>query len=129
MRDKDVLSENTFMVYAMKHYTNPQCEGIEEFEEDINRIKYIKRLLSRFDKKGILKERLLLNHIIIMGNVFGPTPTSRILFYKIENHLHSYLKSFLLFLEYLPEMAFEIPEVELDKIPVDIRIVKKLREV
>jgi hypothetical protein len=129
MINKDALSENNFMMYAMKNYTNSQCMGMEEFEEDINRIKYIKRLLSRFDKKGILKERLLLNHIIIMGNVFGPIPTSRILFYKIENHLHSYLKSFLLFLEYLPEITFEIPEVELNKIPVDIRIVKRLREV
>ena len=129
MKDNDILSENTFMMYTMKHYTNPQCIGIEEFNEDISRIKYIKRLLGRFDKKGILKERLILNHIIILGNVFSPKVACRILFYKIEENLHPYLKAFLLFLNYLPEIDGEIPEVELEKIPVDFRIIKKLREI
>ncbi len=126
---KDVLNEKNFMLYLMQHYDNPQCEGVEEFNEDINRVKYIKRLLGRFDKKGILKERLILNHIIILGNVFGPKATCRILFYKIEPKLHPYLKSFLLFLNYLPETIDEIPEVELDKVPLDFRIVKRLKEV
>ena len=126
---KNILNEKNFMLFMMQSYDNPQCEGIEEFNEDINRIKYIKRLLGRFDKKGMLKERLILNHIIILGNVFGPKATCRILFYKIENKLHPYLKSFLLFLNYLPEMDDEIPEVELGKIPVDFRIVKKLKEI
>ena len=125
----DVLNEKNFMLYLMKHYDNPQCEGIEEFNEDINRVKYIKRLLGKFDNKGILKERLILNHIIILGNVFGPSATCRILFYKIEDRLHPYLKSFLLFLNYLPEMEEEVPEVDLKNIPVDFRIVKKLKEI
>ena len=125
----DVLNEKTFMLYLMQNYDNPQCEGIEEFNEDINRIKYIKRLLGRFEKKGTLKERLILNHIIILGNVFGAKATCRILFHKIETELHPYLKSFLLFLNYLPEMEYEIPEVELRKIPVDFRIIKRLKEI
>ena len=117
------------MLYLMKNYDNPQCEGIEEFNEDINRVKYIKRLLGRVDNKRILKERLILNHIIILGNVFGPAATCRILFYKIEDRLHPYLKSFLLFLNYLPEIEEEVPEVELKNIPVDFRVVKKLKEI
>ena len=125
----EVLDEKNFMLYLMQHYDNPQCVGIEEFNEDINRIKYIKRLLGRFDKKGILKERLILNHIIILGNVFGPIATCRILLYKIEPKLHPYLKSFLLFLNYIPETEDEIPEVELQKIPLDFRVVKRLREI
>jgi len=123
------LNEKSFLIYVMQHYNNPQCGGIEEFDEDINRIKYIKRLLGNFHKKGVLRERLILNHIIILGNVFGPIPTCRILFHKIDDYLHTYLKSFLLFLNYLPETTDEIPEAALEKIPVDVRIVKILREI
>ena len=89
------LNKNNFMMYAMKMYTNPQCMGMEEFYEDLNRIKYIKRLLGRYEKKGSMRERLVLNHIIILSNVFGAEACSRILFYKIEDRFHSYLKSFL----------------------------------
>ena len=122
---EDVLTEKNFMIYLMKHYDNPQCEGIEEFNEDINRVKYIKRLLGRFDKKGILKERLILNHIIILGNVFTPSGTSRMLFLKVEPHLHSYLKTFLVFLNYLPN---SVPEVPFEDIPFDGKIIRILRE-
>ena len=123
------LDENTFLLFAMKQYDNPQCKDIEEFHEDLNRIKYIKRLLGRFHKKNVLKERLILNHIIIMANVFSPVGTSRMLFYKIEDELHSSLKTFLLFLNYLPENTSRIPEIELKDIPVDLRIMDALRNV
>ena len=126
---RNVIDDKNFMLYLMKNYDNPQCQGVEEFNEDINRVKYIKRLLGRFDKKGILKERLILNHIIILGNVFGPIATCRILFFKIEDRLHPYLKAFLLFLNYLPEMEEEVPEVDLKNIPVDFRIIKKLKDI
>ena len=126
MRDKDVLSENTFMVYAMKHYTNPQCEGIEEFEEDINRIKYIKRLLNKYEEKDILRGRLLLNHIIILNNVFGNEACSRILFHKLEEEFHSAIKTFLEFLNYLPR---KLPDIDLSKIPTEHKILTELKKI
>ena len=121
------LNDKTFIVFAMKSYDNPQCENIEEFYEDINRVKYIKRLLGRFIKKGVLKERLILNHIIIMGNVFGPLATSRMLFFKLEEELYSSLKTFLLYLGYLPEFPHQISETDMQDIPIDLRIMKVLK--
>ena len=112
-------------MYAIKKYTNPQCTNIDEFNEDLNRIKYIKRLLGRYNTKGNLKERLILNHIIIMNNVFGTHACSRILFYKLEPKFHSYLKTFLHFLNYLPTI---IPEADLNKIPLDHKIQKTLEK-
>ena len=117
------LNENNFVMYTMKMYTNPQCESMEEFQEDMNRIKYIKRLLGKYEKSGSLRTRLILNHLIILNNVFGSEACCRILFYKIENNFHSYLKSFLEYLLYLP---YEIPEVELIKIPSDHKITLEL---
>jgi len=122
------LSEKNFLLFAMKNYTN-SSGGEEEFYDDISRVRYVKRLLGRYDNKRVLKERLILNHIIILANVFGPANTSRILFYKIEKKLHSYLKTFLLFLNYLPEENFVFPEINVDEIPVDLNIVKILREI
>ena len=109
----------------MKHYNNPGCTGIDEFHEDLNRIKYIKRLLGRYDSKGMLKYRLLLNHIIILQNTFGAEQTSRILFFKLESKYYSYLKSFLSYLQYLPSA---IPEVDLEEIPLDHKILGVLGE-
>ena len=114
-----LLDKNNFMMYAMKMYSNPQCIDMDEFYEDLNRIKYIKRLLGRYDKKGSMRERLVLNHIIILSNVFGAEPCSRILFYKIEDKFHSYLKSFL---EYLNLLPINIPEVKLNEIPIDHKV-------
>ena len=96
--DFSLLTNSNFLLYASKHYENPQCEGMHEFREDLNRIKYIKRLLRKYVKSGILRERLILNHIIILQNVFGPVVCSRILFFKINKELHSQLKTFLIFL-------------------------------
>ena len=120
------LSEDTFLLYAIKNYDNPSCKGINEFYEDLNRIKYIKRLFSKYDSKKNLKDRLLLNHILTLNNVFGPEPCSRILFYKIENKYHSYLKTFLDFLNILPS---EIPELNITDIPKDHRILKALEAI
>jgi hypothetical protein len=120
------LTKDNFLMYTIKEYTNPQCTNIEEFHEDLNRIKYIKRLLGRYDTKGILKDRLILNHIIVLNNVFGTHACSRILFYKIEPKFHSYLKSFLQFLNYLP---VTIPETDLNKIPTNHQIIKTLKEI
>tara|TARA_R100001594_G_C3972772_1_gene248197 strand:- start:452 stop:769 length:318 start_codon:yes stop_codon:yes gene_type:complete len=101
---------------------------MDEFNEDLNRIKYIKRLLGRYQQKGILKERLILNHMIILGNLFGPVPTCRILFFKIEERLHSSLRTFLEFLNYIPPISSEIPEVSIEDIPTDLNVVKTLKE-
>jgi hypothetical protein len=123
---KEKLSPNNFVLYAMKMYSNPVCSGIEEFKEDISRVKYIKRLLLKFKKNNELRERLILNHLIILQNVFGAEACSRILFYKLPRELHSYLKTFLLYLNYLPA---SIPEVDLSKINIDHRINKILLRV
>jgi hypothetical protein len=117
------LNKKNFEMYTMKMYTNPQCENIEEFYEDMNRIKYIKRLLGRYHNKGLLRERLVLNHIIILQNVFGSEACCRILFHKIEAAFHPYLKSFLSYLQYIP---YSIPEVEMDEVPTDHKVDKML---
>lgn len=113
-------------MYAMKAYDNPACKGMEEFMEDLERIKYIKRLINKFEKRDSLKERLILNHIIILNNVFGAEPCSRILFFKLEPEYHSCLKSFLHYLQILPK---KIPEVNLDLIPTDYRVDQILKTI
>jgi hypothetical protein len=123
-----MLTNKTFILYAMKHYNNSKCTDMTEFYEDLNRVKYIKRLLGRYSQKGILKERLILNHMIILGNLFGPVPTCRILFFRIEEKLHSSLRTLLDFLNYLPELPDEIPEFSMKDIPTDLTIVKILKE-
>ena len=120
------LSEDNFLLYAIKMYDNPSCKGMNEFYEDLNRIKYIKRLFNKYDTKKILKERLLLNHIMILNNVFGVEGCSRILFFKIESKYHSYLKSFLTFLQILPK---RIPEIKIEDVPTDHRILTILKQI
>ncbi len=120
------LNDKNFLLFATQHYDNPQCESMDEFNEDLNRIKYIKRLLKKYKKTGVLRERLLLNHIIILQNIFGPICCSRILFFKIETELHSELKTFLVFLNYLPD---ELPDVKVDEIPLDNKIITALRNI
>tara|TARA_R100000315_G_scaffold61836_2_gene41307 strand:- start:2835 stop:3215 length:381 start_codon:yes stop_codon:yes gene_type:complete len=112
--DFKTLNKNNFIMYAMKMYTNPQCSDMEEFHEDLNRIKYIKRLLGRYESKGHLRERLILNHIIILNNVFGSEACCRILFFKIEDKFHSHLKTLLEYLQYLPK---QMEDINLKKIP------------
>ena len=124
--DLDSLNEDNFLMFAMKMYDNPQFTGMDEFYEDLNRIKYIKRLLRRYEKSGELRERLILNHIIILANVFSPEFCSKMLFYKLEEDLYPFLKTFLVYLEYLPE---EIDEIDLSIIPLDREIVQTLREI
>jgi hypothetical protein len=83
----DKITNENVMMFALKHYDNPQCEGEKEFHDDMKRFKYIKRLLRKYTEHGILKERLLLNHIIVLNNVFGPDACSTLLFFKIEQEL------------------------------------------
>jgi hypothetical protein len=118
-----ILDDENFETFAMNAYDNPQCSGIEEFREDIERIKYIKLLLRKYDRKGVLRERLILNHIIVLCNVFGPRNACRMMFFKIEPDLHSYIKTFLKYIGCIPE---SIPEVDLSWIQIDPNIQKAL---
>jgi|TARA_R100001510_G_C7622980_1_gene183471 hypothetical protein len=119
------LSDDNFILFAAHKYDNPTCESEEEFYEDLNRVKYIKRLFFRFDNTGELKVRLLLNHIIILTNVFGNEGATRILFHKSEDKYYGYIKTFLNYLNSLPE---EIPEIQLSSIALDHRVETALKE-
>lgn len=120
------LNSKNFLDYAIHHYENPECKDMDEFSEDVNRIKYLKRLFSRYDQEGDLKSRLILNHLIIFNNVFGLVPASRILFYRVEEKYYPILKTSLKFLDKLPTY---IPEVDLDLIPLDHKILLELEKV
>ena len=97
-----ITSENV-MMFAIRHYNNPQCEGEKEFQDDLKRFKYIKRLLRKYYETGILKERLLLNHFIVLNKVFGADACATLLLFKIQKEYWSALKSFLLYLNILRE--------------------------
>ena len=99
----DDLNDDNFMMYAMKCYTTPNCL-MSEFEGDIKRTKYLKRLFRRYKVSKSLKERLILNHIILLNNVFGLEPTARILFYRIDERDYDILKTILVYLNIMPEV-------------------------
>jgi len=120
----DMITEENYMLFAMKVYENPQCKSVQEFHEDMNRIKYLKRLFKKYKSTGVLRERLILNHIIILYNVFGIQSATRILFARLDKELHPILKTFLVFLHMFPE---KIPETDLVSIPLDKRITDRLR--
>ena len=103
----DDLNDDNFMIYAMKCYNTPNCI-LSEFEGDIKRTKYLKRLFRRYKVTKSLKERLILNHIILLNNVFGPEATSRILFYRIDERDYDILKTFLCYLKIMPEIIYGI---------------------
>ena len=117
---KKITSENITM-FAIRHYDNPHCEHEKEFYDDMKRFKYIKRLLRKYKETGILKERLILNHIIILRNLFGPEACVTLLLYKIQQEYLSTLKSFLLYLNM-------IREDELSEIEENIQILEVLKE-
>lgn len=96
------LNDDTFAMYAIKNYDNPSCSGLTEFNDDIQRFKYLKRLFRKA-KRGELKERLILNHIVVLYNLFGVEPATRMLFYKIGAEDWPQLKTFLVFLNFMPE--------------------------
>ena len=110
----ETLTKDNIMMYAIKHYHNPSCEGMGEFNDDMKGFKYVKRLFRKYEESGILKERLLLNHIIILYNLFGADASSTLLFFKIERQHWTALKSFLEFLNIMPEN--ELVEIVSDKV-------------
>ena len=115
------ITSDNIMMFAIKHYDNPQCEGEKEFHDDMKRFKYIKRLLRKYKETGVLKERLLLNHIIIINNLFGPEACVTLLLFKIQKEYWETLKSFLLYLNM-------ISENELVGINQDVNVVEVLRK-
>ena len=125
------LNAKNFVLYAAKHYDNPGCESLEEFYDDLNRFKYIKRLFTKYQETGEIKERLVLNHLIALYNLFGAVPTTRMLFLKLEGNWEL-LKPFLIYLGYMPERLYEIGQhaVIIDSsISLDDEIVKRLRNI
>jgi hypothetical protein len=121
------LTDDNFLVYAMNHYDNPQCQTIEEFEEDMKRFLYIRKLLYRYKNNDELRERLVLNHIIVLFNLFGDA-TSNMLFYKIEEEYWSQLVTFLIYLNRLHEDVEQI-NIKVTDIPLDTKIVEALRKI
>jgi len=110
----DELNESNYLLFAIKFYDNPQAVTKDDFDDDLKRIKYIKRLLKRYKKDGELKTYLILNHLTVLFNVFGDAAVP-LLFYNLERDLWPYIKSFLIFLNRIPEYPkTEINDVEED---------------
>ena len=125
------IDESNFLLYAAKHYDNPQCFDTIEFYDDLKRFKYLKRLFGKYEETGELRERLILNHLIILYNVFGNEAT-RMLFYKLDGY-YSYLKPFIVLLGYMPEkitgIGIENKTIHSSDITMDSNIVKTLRNI
>jgi hypothetical protein len=126
----DDLNDDNFMIYAIKAYDKPNCL-MSEFEEDINRIKYVKRLIKKYKMTGEMKERLILNHLIILANVFGVEHCVRMLFYKLDKEDYSVIKTFLLFLNYMPNIIKGIKGeiISSSDISIDLIVGRRLRDI
>lgn len=125
------LTDKNLIIYAAKHYDNPQCHSTDEFLEDLKRVKYVKKLITRYTDNNELKERLILNHLTVLNNLFGAEALCRILFLKMEPQM-KYLKPFLVLLNILPKKIYNVGTkevIETDLIPMDSYIITKLREI
>ena len=122
MKIFDTLNRKNFELYAAQNYNNPECIDVDEFKEDLARFKYLKRLLRRYELNDELQERLILNHLIVLYNVFGIEAANKMIWYKIEPEHWTYIKPFLVFLNYLPED-------EQVGVPLDPYIVEVLRKI
>jgi hypothetical protein len=125
------LNNDNFLMYAIKNYNNPGCRGVTDFNDDLKRLRYIKRLLGRYRLSGDVKERLVINHIVVFYNVFGVEAATRMLFYKIQEDLWPELKTFLVYLNFMPQTVivsngFKMPESEIPLDPVLVDILRKL---
>lgn len=125
------LNDDNFHIYAAKHYDRPHIISTE-FEDDLKRIKYVKRLLKKYRMTGEIKERLILNHIIVLSNVFGTEASVHMLFYKCDPDDFAALKTMLLFLNFMPSyfrVTFNGRFLQQEAITVDIEIAKRLRNI
>lgn len=120
------LTNENFVMYAIKHYDNPSCTGLKEFDNDLKRLGYIKRLLGRYRATGDIKERLIINHLVVLYNVFGIEAATNMLFFKIQDKFWPQLKPFLVFLNYMPEQvrqrnrSINSSDIVLDEVIVEI---------
>jgi hypothetical protein len=125
------LNASNFMLFCAKHYDNSKYASTEEFYEDLSRIKYIKKLITRYTQDNDLKERLILNHIIILNNCFGPEALNKILYLKLKDQM-KYVKPFLIMLNILPEKIHNVNNeivIDTNTIEMDQGIIKRLRKV
>ena len=127
----DNLTDDNFLIFCAKYYDNPHCQSTEEFIEDLKHIKYIKKLLTRYIESGELKERLILNHLTILCNLFGPEALCRILYLKMKPQF-PFIKPFLILLNIMPERIFNVSEeaiIDTALIAMDQQIINALRVV
>ena len=120
----DELNEDNYIMFAIKHYENPHAVTQDDFYDDLKRFKWIKRLLKRYQTTGVLKSHLLINHFIILYNVFGES-TTPLLFFKIDRELWPIVKSFVVYLGRLPEY----PKSALHDIPIDENCLQNLKQI
>jgi len=126
----DKVDEHSFLLYAAKNYDNPQCLDIAEFHDDLKRFKYLKRLFGKYEETGELRERLIINHLVILYNVFGDSAT-KMLFFRLQGY-YSYLKPFLVLLNRMPETIHHVGTHDIiysSDIPMDDYIVSVLRKI
>lgn len=131
MMNFENLTDKNIELYCIKYYNNPQCLSLNDYKEDLKKIKYLKRLFNNYFNLGILKERLILNHLIMLFNVFDNYALSRILFFKFDKKYYSLLKTFLMYLNHIPPKfvrGIRGEDVSLVDIQLDEVVVDKLRE-
>lgn len=126
----DDLNNDNIMIYALKAYDKPNCI-MSEFKEDMKRFNYLKRLFRRYRKVNELREQLVLNHLVVLNNVFGPEAATRLLFFQIAKEDYSALKTYLLFLSCMPERVRGIKGQDIisSEISVDMTIAQTLRNI
>ena len=125
----DNLNENNFIMFAMRHYSNPHCTDILEFQDDLKRIRYIRRLINKYQQTGELRDRLIINHLVVIYNVFETRAATKIIMFKLQDQLY-YLKPILIFLGYWTTDIglIEGKKINDDQIPMDSRIIDLLRK-
>ena len=126
MRFNELTNEN-YLMYALLHYDNPHCVDIKEYFEDVRKLKYIKRLFNRYREDGVMKERLILNHLISFYNVFSNEAATRLLFFRVGKEYHSLLKTFLVYLNRMPEQVDE--NLYSDSVQLDYKVTEILRKI
>lgn len=126
----DDLNNENFLIYAMKSYDRPNCL-MSEFNEDMKRFNYLKRLFHKYRKTGELREQLIINHLVVIYNVFGPEAATRMLFFKTSKDDFSSLKTYLLFLNLMPNIVRGIKgkDIRSSSIEVDLKIAETLRKI
>lgn len=122
------LDDNSFLLYAAKHYDMKSAASADDFYEDLKRFQHLKRLFRRYTENGELRTRLILNHLIVIYNCFGPAATN-MLFLRLQEY-HMCLKPFVLFLNYMPnQIEYDNVIIPSSEIPLDINIIKELRKI